>query len=856
MASTHGLRKFDPADHPGNLYDAFCDFVDSFAYEYAAIARPAPTGTPDLAAWTAQEKRIQFLGRFATRSLQVDLENETTATERATLTFDNMVEKLKARYLPTQNKILANHQFHRLAQLPMESFDAYCNRVKQEARSCDFSCGAACTVPDTLIRDRIVIGTSDDQIRQSALKEQWSLADLLTNGRKMEAAAHGAMKIKKEVKTEPLDTAAIHRTRPGKYSRKGGNGKKKKQSCKNCSNRSCMGGKKCFAFGKECFECHEENHMRGSAACKGRSGAQKETSRRKKSRSDSSRRVAEKEEETSSDSGSSSSGDEVCRRLSAAGVSSAEFISHVRRARPSPKRPSRRPRYQVDVVVKEKVVSMFADTGADISIMSKKMADKLNLPLTRTRMKIKPYGMKKKIRCYGLYVGPIMYEDKIANVGIYVVKGNVEALLSGAASESLGIISFNGETRRCTVDDPVNQVYISRFPSIFSGVGKMKGVQVKFHTDPNVPPVACRKKTVPYHLEAKLDEAIERMERDGVVEDHEGPAPWISNLVLAPKDDGSIRVTVDMREPNKAILDTGLPIPKPEDIRKEFAGCKVFTKLDFRTAFHQLELDEESRILTVFPHKGKLKRHTRLTMGAKPASGELNKVLRPLFNGVAAAHIIHDDLVIATITDEEHEEAINCVMSIIEDANLTLNPNKCLFKRTVIPFWGMIISGDGVRPDPEKVQALRDATRPESKGELMSFLCMLQASSEFIPHLSKETVHLRELTKSDVRFKWTEKCQNEFARLQGLLCDATLLTFFDTSLPTFILVDAHQSGLSAVLAQGDSPATAKMVSCASRATTPVERRYHQLDLEALAVDFGLRRFRHYLVGGTPGVGGH
>ena len=62
------------------------------------------------------------------------------------------------------------------------------------------------------------------------------------------------------------------------------------------------------------------------------------------------------------------------------------------------------------------------------------------------------------------------------------------------------------------------------------------------------------------------------MEREGVIEDHVGPAPWISNLVLAPKEDGGIRVTVDMREPNKAILDTGLLIPKPEDIRKELAA--------------------------------------------------------------------------------------------------------------------------------------------------------------------------------------------------------------------------------------------------------------------------------------------
>ena len=461
MASAQGLQKFDPADHPGNVYDAFCDFVDSFTYVYEAVAKPAPAGTADLDAWTAQDKRKQFLGRFASRNLQIDYENETLAAERSTITYDDAIKKLKDRYKPTQNKILANYEFHRLSQRPTETFDGFCNRVKQEAKSCDFVCGDTCTVRDTLIRDRIVIGTSDDQIRKNALKEQWSLTDLLTNSRQIEAATHGAHKMKVEVKSEPVESAGIQRTRAGKYSRKGGNGKKKQQ-CQNCSNRSCQGGKKCFAYGKECFECHKENHMKGSAACKGKEGSQKDSKGKKKSRSDSTRRVAEKDNRTSSESSetSSSEEDDVCRRLAAAGVSSAEFISHVRRSRPSSNRTPKEPRYLVQVVVKEKHVNMFADTGADISVMSRKTADELGLPLTKTKMKIKPYGMKKRIRCHGLYVGPVMYGDKIANVAIYVVKGDVEALLSGAASEALGIISFNGDARRCTVEDSLNQVYI------------------------------------------------------------------------------------------------------------------------------------------------------------------------------------------------------------------------------------------------------------------------------------------------------------------------------------------------------------------------------------------------------------
>ena len=133
--------------------------------------------------------------------------------------------------------------------------------------------------------------------------------------------------------------------------------------------------------------------------------------------------------------------------------------------------------------------------------------------------------------------------------------------------------------------------------------------------------------------------------------------------MLTPKPNGDISVTVDMRAPNRAILDTGLPIPKPEDIRKELKGCKVFSKLDFQTAFHQLELDEASRILTVFPHNGKLKRHTRLTMGAKPASGELNKALhlvgRDSVRGWRATRPVQVEAVRAATTPESKSELMS-----------------------------------------------------------------------------------------------------------------------------------------------------------------------------------------------------
>ena len=65
MTSTLALRKFDPAEHPGNVYESFIEFIESFEYEYEAIAKQPPAGTADVPGWTALDKRKQLLGRYA-----------------------------------------------------------------------------------------------------------------------------------------------------------------------------------------------------------------------------------------------------------------------------------------------------------------------------------------------------------------------------------------------------------------------------------------------------------------------------------------------------------------------------------------------------------------------------------------------------------------------------------------------------------------------------------------------------------------------------------------------------------------------------------------------------------------------
>ena len=144
--------------------------------------------------------------------------------------------------------------------------------------------------------------------------------------------------------------------------------------------------------------------------------------------------------------------------------------------------------FQVNVMIKESPVKVFVDTGAVISVIPLSMATKLGLLLSKTKMCIKPYG-SKTMKCVSYYMGAVMHNDTIANVGIYVVDKEVETLLSGPACEALGITSFHGENavpppnaHRITRNKSVQHV-LAKHPTVFKGVGKLKNYQVKLHID-------------------------------------------------------------------------------------------------------------------------------------------------------------------------------------------------------------------------------------------------------------------------------------------------------------------------------------------------------------------------------------
>ena len=124
--------------------------------------------------------------------------------------------------------------------------------------------------------------------------------------------------------------------------------------------------------------------------------------------------------------------------------------------------------------------------------------------------------------------------------------------------------------------------------------------------------------------------------------------------------------------------------------------------------------------------------------------------------------MIHDDSTIAGASQEEHDEGLRAFFKKADELGLTLNEPKCKISQPEIPFWGMIVSKDGLKPDPLKIETLKQITTPKSKEELVSFLAMVRANDNFIPNIPKNTPLLRYLTKRGTRFKWTDAHEKEF----------------------------------------------------------------------------------------------
>ena len=173
---------------------------------------------------------------------------------------------------------------------------------------------------------------------------------------------------------------------------------------------------------------------------------------------------------------------------------------------------------------------------------------------------------------------------------------------------------------------------------------------------------------------------------------------------------------------------------------------------------------------------------------------------------------------------------------------------KMSFMEPSVEYLGHRIDAKGVHTTSQKVEAILQAPAPQNPQQLRSFLGLLHYYGKFLPNLSTLLYPLNHLLKSNARWRWSADCQQAFQQAKEKLASAPILSHYDPALPLKLAADASAYGVGAVISHTYGDGSERPIAYASRTLSDAEKKYAQIDKEALALVFAVKKFHNYLYG--------
>ena len=362
-------------------------------------------------------------------------------------------------------------------------------------------------------------------------------------------------------------------------------------------------------------------------------------------------------------------------------------------------------------------------------------------------------------------------------------------------------------------------------------------------------PVKLPAYRLPHAYRETVLKELEEMEKSGVIEPSQ--SEWAAPIVIVKKKDGSLRICVDYRRLNSVTAMDAYPMPRTDELIDKLGKAKYITTLDLARGYWQVPMNEEDKDKTAFITPKGLYQFRVMPFGLCGAPATFQRMMDRVIRGLESSVAVYlDDVVIFSETWDDHIQHVREVLKRLREYKLTAKPTKCQFGMHECVYLGHVVGNGQVKPDPEKLSAVKNYLVPKTKKGVRSFMGLTGYYRRFIADYAKLALPLSDLTKKSLpdKVQWTQECENAFGALKQALCNSPILQNPDFGRRFLLQTDASDRGVGAVLSQKDDTEQDRPIAYFSRKLLPRECRYSTVEKECLAIKLGVEAFKVYLLG--------
>jgi hypothetical protein len=297
-------------------------------------------------------------------------------------------------------------------------------------------------------------------------------------------------------------------------------------------------------------------------------------------------------------------------------------------------------------------------------------------------------------------------------------------------------------------------------------------------------PLARRPYPVAPHHQPELDRQVQALLDAGLI--RRSRSEYSAPVLFTPKKDGKLRMVVDYRMLNAQTVRDQFPMPIAGDLIAKTRGAKLFSKTDLLSGFHQLRMNDADAHKTAFATPSGLYEFVSAPFGLTSVQGAFQRFMQfVLAEHIAAGYCVVycDDIAIFSQSEDQlvHLQHLEAVLTSLREHQLLAKGSKCEFMRREAEFLGFMVSGEGVRPMPSKIEVVLQIPVPETISHLRSFLGMCNFFRAHLPSFAEVSAPLTDLLKGSKHGRqslaWTLECDHVFAHLKEMLTTAVTAPF-------------------------------------------------------------------------------